>query len=92
MGRNIHKKEASTTNVTLSSGDGTQAVVFNNPFQETPAVICGFAETLGSGKRGFVAAASITIAGFTITVDSDSVLSDVDVSWFAMEKRSGDRD
>jgi hypothetical protein len=83
--------EASVSNVTLSSGDGTLAVIFENPFEEIPAVICGFQESLGAGKRGFVAATSVTAGGFTITIDSDSALTDIDVSWIAREKRSHDR-
>jgi len=85
------KQESSTTNVSLTTGDGTQAVTFANPFEKTPTVVCGFAESLGAGKVGFVAATSITASGFTITVDSDSALSDIDVSWIATEKRSSDR-
>lgn len=86
------RQEAGITNVTLTggSGDGTQAVTFDHCFQKTPAVICGFAESLAATKRGFVAATSITNTGFTITVDSDSALTDIDVAWVAIERRSSD--
>lgn len=85
------KQESSTTNVTLVAGDGTATVTFENPFETTPAVVCTFNESLGSGKRGFVSATSITASGYVITIDSDSALSDVDVGWTATEKRSRDR-
>lgn len=84
----VIKQEAGVTNVTLAAGDGTQAVTFDHCFRKVPAVICGFYESLGAGKRGFVAATSITNTGFTIAVDSDSALSDVDIAWVAIEQRS----
>lgn len=79
-------------NVSLASGDGTASIEFHpdKAFNNTPAVIVSFMESLGTGKRGFVAATSVTISGFTITVDSDSVLSDIDISWSAFERRSSE--
>ena len=91
MGRTNLKHEQSVTNVTLSSGDGTQAVVFTNPFDEIPVVVCQFQEDLGAGKVGYIAATSVTATGFTITINSDGAGSDIDVAWIAFEKRSSDR-
>jgi hypothetical protein len=79
-------------NVSLTSGDGTAAVVFEPDisFGLPPSVLVSFAESLGAGKRGFCSADSITASGFTITVDSDSALTDVDVSWIAVFRRSSE--
>lgn len=76
-------------NVTLSSGDGTQAVTFSPDvaYDKIPTVLISFVESLGAGKRGFCAATNVTTLGFTATVDSDSALSDIDVSWIAIPRR-----
>jgi len=84
---------AGIENVTLTTGDGTAAVVFEPDisFGLPPAVLVSFAETLTSGKVGFCSADSITAKGVTITVDSDATgLSDVDVSWIAVFRRSSE--
>lgn len=76
----------------LSSGDGTLAIVFEPDitFGLPPVVLVSFAETLGAGKVGFVAATSITATGFTITVDSDTLSNDIDVAWIAFPRRSAE--
>ena len=79
---------ADTVNVSLSSGDGTKSITFSRAFTTTPVVVVSFAESLGAGKRGFVAATSISANGFTVTVDSDSALADIDVSYMVYEKKS----
>ncbi len=79
-------------NVTLSSGDGTQAVTFDPDihFRNAPTVLTNFMEALGTGKRGWVAATGVTALGFTISIDSDSAASDLDVSWIAIPRRSSE--
>lgn len=83
---------AGVTNVTLSSGDGTQAVTFapDIDFHVAPTVIVSFMEALGAGKFGWVAATSVTALGFTVSIDGDSAASDVDVSWIAIPRRSSE--
>lgn len=85
-----YRIESGLVNVSLAAGDGTGTVTFDHCYRKVPAVLVSFGETLGAGKRGFCSAGSITNTGFTITVDSDSALSDVDVHWLAMERRSSD--
>ena len=93
MGRTNLKQEASLTAVTLTSGDGTQAVVFENPFDEPPVVILSLNDDdwETTDKYTSLNAASIVSGGFTIEVESASAESTVDIGWIAMEKRSADR-
>ena len=86
--------EAGVGTVTLGAGDGTLAVTFERPFGNVdilPSVVVNFAQALGAGKRGWVAATSITTAGFTITIDSDSAEGTLDVSWIATMRRPSEK-
>jgi len=79
--------------VTLTTGDGTLSVDFENPFEEAPVVILSINDDdwETTDKYTSLNAASITAGGFTIEIESDSALGSVDIGWIAMEKRSNDR-
>jgi hypothetical protein len=83
--------QAGVESVTLSSGDGTADITFDTTFQKTPAVVLSLNEDPGAGKRGLIAAKTITTTSFTIVVDSDSASSTINVGWIAMEQRSSEK-
>ena len=93
MGKSIRKTEAGLSTVTLSSGDGTLAVAFTNPFEEAPIVILSLNDDdwETTDKYTSLNASSIVAGGFTIEIESASAESTVDIGWIAMEKRSSDR-
>jgi hypothetical protein len=84
---------AGVATVSLSSGDGSLDVNFDEPFDSghPPTVVVGFQESLGAGKRGFVAATSVEVEKFTVTVDSDSAAGTIDVGWIAMDRQSSEK-
>ncbi len=91
----VQKKrwEAGIETVTLSSGDGTQAVVFDNPFQFAPVVMLSINDSDYETTDKFTSlnAEALTSIGFTIEFESASALGTVDISWFADERRSSDK-
>ena len=93
MGITNLKQEASLSTVTLTSGDGTLDVTFDNPFDEAPVVLLTINDDdwETTDKYTSLNASSIVAGGFTIEIESASDESSVDIAWFAMEKRSDDR-
>ena len=80
--------EAGTGNITISGGNGTDAMTFDMTFDEIPTVVVTLAEDPGAGKVGLLWVHTITTIGFTAELDSDSGSSDIDYNWIAMERRS----
>jgi len=93
LGRTNLKHEQDVSTVTLTSGDGTLAVAFDNPFDEAPVIILTINDDdwETTDKYTSLNASSIVAGGFTIEIESASAQSTVDIGWFAVEKRSSGR-
>ena len=77
--------QAGSVDVTVDgSGDGTQAVVFDNKMKSTPIIVLQAQE---ADTTGTLAVSSVTMAGFTARADGSSVTSDtLSCGWIAMDQ------
>jgi hypothetical protein len=85
--------EAGIETITLTTGDGTVDVVFDNPFQFAPVIVIQLQDSdyEQTDKYTSINATSVTTIGFTIEFESASAENTVDVAWAAFERRSSDK-
>jgi hypothetical protein len=81
---NAQNVQSGTVDITTDgSGDGTEAVTFENSMKSTPAVVITLQEADASG---IVQAVSPSETGFTATVNSSAVTNGtLTVGWIALD-------
>lgn len=93
MGRRTPKIEAGLETITLTTGDGTATVTFDNPFENPPRVILTINDDdyETTDKYESLNASTMTASSFLIEMESDSAQGTIDIAWIAMERRSSER-